>query len=54
MHLLYSQSRASRVATRFVFWEHKRALLAEDIDEGRRACIRVNNPPGGRSAGGFW
>ncbi|XP_029165813.1 dihydropyrimidinase isoform X1 [Nylanderia fulva] len=29
-------------------------VLAEDIDEGRRACIRVNNPPGGRSAGGFW
>ncbi|XP_029165815.1 dihydropyrimidinase isoform X3 [Nylanderia fulva] len=28
-------------------------VLAEDIDEGRRACIRVNNPPGGRSAGGF-
>ncbi|XP_029165816.1 dihydropyrimidinase isoform X4 [Nylanderia fulva] len=28
--------------------------ISEDIDEGRRACIRVNNPPGGRSAGGFW
>ncbi|CAD6244139.1 GSCOCG00013265001-RA-CDS [Cotesia congregata] len=28
--------------------------ISEDIDEARRACIRVNNPPGGRSAGGFW
>ncbi|XP_017876827.1 dihydropyrimidinase isoform X2 [Ceratina calcarata] len=28
--------------------------ISEDVDEGRRACIRVNNPPGGRSAGGFW
>lgn len=29
-------------------------ILAEDVEESRRACIRVNNPPGGRSAGGFW
>ena len=29
-------------------------LFSEDTDEARRACIRVNNPPGGRSAGGFW
>ncbi|KAK0074485.1 hypothetical protein PV325_008277 [Microctonus aethiopoides] len=28
--------------------------ISEDVDEARRACIRVNNPPGGRSAGGFW
>ncbi|XP_053975040.1 dihydropyrimidinase isoform X2 [Hylaeus anthracinus] len=28
--------------------------ISEDVEEGRRACIRVNNPPGGRSAGGFW
>ncbi|KAG8039288.1 hypothetical protein G9C98_003595 [Cotesia typhae] len=28
--------------------------ISEDTDEARRACIRVNNPPGGRSAGGFW
>ncbi|XP_011686951.1 PREDICTED: dihydropyrimidinase isoform X2 [Wasmannia auropunctata] len=28
--------------------------ISEDIEEARRACIRVNNPPGGRSAGGFW
>ncbi|XP_044008997.1 dihydropyrimidinase isoform X3 [Aphidius gifuensis] len=28
--------------------------ISEDVDETRRACIRVNNPPGGRSAGGFW
>ncbi|XP_076761307.1 collapsin Response Mediator Protein isoform X2 [Xylocopa sonorina] len=28
--------------------------ISEDVDgEARRACIRVNNPPGGRSAGGF-
>ncbi|XP_015108387.1 dihydropyrimidinase isoform X2 [Diachasma alloeum] len=28
--------------------------ISEDVDDARRACIRVNNPPGGRSAGGFW
>ncbi|KAL6265231.1 hypothetical protein P5V15_002013 [Pogonomyrmex californicus] len=28
--------------------------ISEDVEEARRACIRVNNPPGGRSAGGFW
>ncbi|XP_043465316.1 dihydropyrimidinase isoform X3 [Leptopilina heterotoma] len=28
--------------------------ISEDTGEDRRACIRVNNPPGGRSAGGFW
>lgn len=28
--------------------------FTEDVEEARRACIRVNNPPGGRSAGGFW
>ncbi|XP_078043253.1 collapsin Response Mediator Protein isoform X1 [Augochlora pura] len=28
--------------------------ISEDVEESRRACIRVNNPPGGRSAGGFW
>ncbi|XP_012280481.1 dihydropyrimidinase isoform X1 [Orussus abietinus] len=28
--------------------------ISEDVDEAHRACIRVNNPPGGRSAGGFW
>ncbi|XP_031366062.1 dihydropyrimidinase isoform X3 [Apis dorsata] len=27
--------------------------ISEDVEEARRACIRVNNPPGGRSAGGF-
>lgn len=30
------------------------SILAEDVEEGRKSCIRVNNPPGGRSAGGFW
>lgn len=38
----------------FILWEYKRIFLTEDVEEGRRACIRVNNPPGGRSAGGFW
>lgn len=28
--------------------------ISEEVEEVRRACIRVNNPPGGRSAGGFW
>ncbi|XP_020290641.1 dihydropyrimidinase isoform X3 [Pseudomyrmex gracilis] len=28
--------------------------ISEDVEEARKACIRVNNPPGGRSAGGFW
>ncbi|XP_043253474.1 dihydropyrimidinase isoform X2 [Colletes gigas] len=28
--------------------------ISDDVEEARRACIRVNNPPGGRSAGGFW
>ncbi|XP_033210521.1 dihydropyrimidinase isoform X2 [Belonocnema kinseyi] len=28
--------------------------ISEDTDESRKSCIRVNNPPGGRSAGGFW
>lgn len=28
--------------------------ISEDMDESRKSCIRVNNPPGGRSAGGFW
>ncbi|KAL6437492.1 hypothetical protein ACFW04_005151 [Cataglyphis niger] len=28
--------------------------ISEDVEEGRKSCIRVNNPPGGRSAGGFW
>ncbi|XP_066589606.1 dihydropyrimidinase isoform X4 [Prorops nasuta] len=28
--------------------------ISEDAEEERRACIRVKNPPGGRSAGGFW
>ncbi|CAL7936614.1 unnamed protein product [Xylocopa violacea] len=28
--------------------------ISEDSEEPRKACIRVNNPPGGRSAGGFW
>ncbi|XP_066589603.1 dihydropyrimidinase isoform X1 [Prorops nasuta] len=30
------------------------SISAEDAEEERRACIRVKNPPGGRSAGGFW
>ncbi|XP_008210684.1 dihydropyrimidinase isoform X2 [Nasonia vitripennis] len=28
--------------------------ISEDSKEASRSCIRVNNPPGGRSAGGFW
>ncbi|XP_014216122.1 dihydropyrimidinase [Copidosoma floridanum] len=28
--------------------------ISEDTKETSRSCIRVNNPPGGRSAGGFW
>ncbi|XP_011493950.1 PREDICTED: dihydropyrimidinase isoform X2 [Ceratosolen solmsi marchali] len=28
--------------------------ISEDSKETSRSCIRVNNPPGGRSAGGFW
>jgi len=35
-------------------YDYKLVLFAEDVEEARRACIRVNNPPGGRSAGGFW
>lgn len=38
----------------FISWEYKRVFFTEDVEEARRACIRVNNPPGGRSAGGFW
>ncbi|KAJ8679154.1 hypothetical protein QAD02_014941 [Eretmocerus hayati] len=28
--------------------------ISEDSKEATRSSIRVNNPPGGRSAGGFW
>lgn len=38
----------------FMLRKYKCVILAEDVEEARRACIRVNNPPGGRSAGGFW
>jgi len=36
-------------------WEYKYVFFfTEDVEGARKACIRVNNPPGGRSAGGFW
>nr|CAD7406939.1 unnamed protein product [Timema poppensis] len=30
------------------------SISAELDDSARRACIRVKNPPGGQSSGGFW
>lgn len=30
------------------------SISAELDDSGHRACIRVKNPPGGQSSGGFW
>jgi len=30
------------------------SISAEMDDAGHRSCIRVKNPPGGKSSGGFW